>query len=183
MERKYGVVYQIPPEPPHPEATRWIAAGAVTFGLEYRDVNPEGLAAAYAHDPNQLAQLQALSPEAGYTACGVSIHVKGSGDGHEYLRFDVFDDDPHYHYVRPMADHNHWVPFDAIAGGDMLPFAIRCLRERLGEMLIEAGGEAIAEKLDPALQRPGIDAIERLASAVREQQRAAHSNRGGRGRP
>jgi hypothetical protein len=172
MEPRYGVVYQIPPEPPDPQGTRWFPAGAVTFGLEYREIDPEGLAAAYAHDPDQLAELEALSPEGGYEACGVSIHVKGSEDDHEYLRFDVFDDDPHYHYVRPGGGHNHWVPFDPIAGGDLLPHAITCLRERLAAMLTEAGGEKIAAQLDPATQAPKIDELERLAYEVRERQRA-----------
>ena len=171
-ERKYGVVYDILPEPPDPEATRWLPAGAVVFGLEYREVDPESLAAAYGDDPEELARVEALSPEGGYEACGVSIHVKSAHDGHEYLRFDAFDDDPHYHYVRPTGRHNHWVPFDAVAGGDMLRFAFTCLRERLGPMLIEAGGEDVAAKLDPNEQAPRIDELERLAFAVRDRQRA-----------
>jgi len=179
MERKYGTVYNMQPEPWNEDETRWFEAGAVTFGLEYRDVNPEALLALYGDNPDDLAELEAHQPEGGYEACGVSIHVRSSEDGHEYLRFDAFDDDPHYHYVQPTGDHNHWIPFDAVAGGDMLAWAIGCLRERLGPMLEEAGGKKVAAQLDPATQGPKIDELERLAYEVREQQRKVTAAREG----
>lgn len=160
---KIGIVYRVQPEPPDPENCRWLDAGAVKLGLEYRELDPERLAAAYAGREEDLAEIEANSPEGGFYGSGVSIHVVGAADGHEYLRFDAFDGDPHYHYVRPSGDYNHWIPFDSIAGGDMLSFAIRSLRERLGPMLREAGGEKIAALLDPAEQAPLIDEIERMA--------------------
>ena len=46
-----------------------------------------------------------------------------------------------------------------------------CLRERLAEMLKEAGGEKVAAQLDSSTQGPKIDEIERLAHEVREKQR------------
>ena len=70
-----------------------------TFGVEYRDVDPESLRATYAGNAEQLAELEARSPEGGFFDAGVSIHVCGADDGYEYLRFDCFDDEPHYHYV------------------------------------------------------------------------------------
>lgn len=162
-EPKIGIVYQMQPEPPEAANTTWLEAGAVRLGLEHRVVDPERLAEAYAGSAADLAELEAHSPDGGFHASGVSIHVVGSHDGHEYLRFDAFDDDPHYHYVRPSGDHNHWVPFDPVAGGDVLAFAIRSLRERLAAMLREAGGEKVAEQLDPGEQGPAIDELERLA--------------------
>jgi hypothetical protein len=172
---KIGIVYQVQPEPPDPQECRWFEAGAVRFGVEARVVDPERLAEAFAGSAADLAEIEAHSPEGGFSDSGVSLHVVGSGDGHEYLRFDAFDDDPHYHYVRPTGDHNHWVPFDPIAGGDMLVFAFQCLRQRLGSMLTQAGGEAIAGRLDSGQLDPIIDEIERLAFQVRDQQRAAAS--------
>lgn len=165
-----GIVYQVQPQPPEPENTRWFPAGAVTFGVEYRDVDPEALAASYADDPEGLAEIVAKSPEGGFSDTGVSIHVNGSDDGHEYLRFDMFDDDPHYHYVRPTGDHNNVVPFDQVAHGDVLPFVFSSLRDRLDPMLRHAQGEGVADALDPAVQGPVIDEIEALARLVR----AAH---------
>jgi hypothetical protein len=164
---KVGIVYQMQPEPPDPDSCRWIEAGAVRLGLEYRVVDPARLAKAYAGSAEDLAELEAHSPEGGFHGAGVSIHVVGAADGHEYLRFDAFEDDPHYHYVRPSGDHNHWVPFDPIAGGDMLDFALRSLRERLGSMLCEAGGEKIAAQLEAEKQAAAIDEIERLAREAR----------------
>ncbi len=168
-EPKIGIVYQMQPEPPDPEHCRWLEAGAVRLGIEYRVVDPERLAEAYGGSEADLAELEAHSPEGGFFGSGVSIHVVGADDGHEYLRFDAFDDDPHYHYIRPTGDHNHWVPFDSVAGGDVLAFAIRSLRDRLGPMLRQAGGEKVAERLDPDEQGPVIDELERLAHEAKKQ--------------
>ena len=166
MNPKLGIVYEMQPEPPHP-ACRWFDAGAVRLGVEYRNVDPEALRALYAGSEKDLAELERHSPEGGFHDAGVSIHVVGADDGHEYLRFDAFDDDPHYHYIRPSGDHNHWVPFDAVAGGDVLAFALRCLRERLAPMLAQAGGAAVAEKLEPPRVRRAIDEVERVALETR----------------
>lgn len=172
-EPRVGVVYSMQPEPPDDANTRWFEAGAIRLGLEYRVVDPERLAEAYAGSAEDMAELAANSPDGGFSDCGVSIHVVGTEDRHEYLRFDAFEDDPHYHYVRPTRDYNHWVPFDAVAGGDILDFTFRCLRERLPAMLSHAGGASIAERLDRERLAPALEEIERIAYATREQQRAA----------
>lgn len=168
---KYGVVYKVQPEPPDPAACTPFEAGAVTFVLEYRSVDPERLAKAYADRPEDLAEILKFSPEGGFTDTGVSIHVLGTQDRHEYLRFDVFADDPHYHYVHPSGDRNHWVPFDPVAGGEMLGFALTCLRERLGSMLQFAGGEAVAAALDPRRIGPAVDALEQRARVLQAEAR------------
>ncbi len=168
---KYGVVYKVQPEPPDPEACTPFEAGAVTFVLEYRSVDPERLAKAYADRPEDLAEILAFSPEGGFTDTGVSIHVFGTRDRHEYLRFDLFEDDPHYHYVHPSGDRNHWVPFDPVAGGDMFGFAMSCLRERLGPMLRFAGGDDVAAALDPRRIAPAVDALEQKARVLRAEAR------------
>ncbi len=165
MNEKLGIVYEIPPEPPHPEC-RWFAAGAVKLGVEYRNVEPEALRRLYAGNVEQLAEFERHSSAGGFTDAGVSIHGVGAADGHESLRFDAFDDDPHYHYIRPSGDHNHWVPFDSVADGDVLAFALRSLRERLAPMLVEAGGAAVAAKLEPALLHRAIDELERVAQGA-----------------
>ncbi len=168
---KIGIVYRVQPEPPDPDECRWFDAGAVRLGLEYRVLDPERLAEAFSKSEADLAEIEANSPEGGFFDSGVSIHVVGATDGHEYLRFDAFDADPHYHYVRPTGDHNHWIPFDPIAGGDMLAFAIRCLRERLGSMLTQAGGQSVAARLNDVELGPVIDEIERLAFKIRDERR------------
>lgn len=161
-----GVIYQVQPQPPEPAYTRWLPAGAVTFGVEHRDVDPAGLATTYGADTAAMDEIEQHSPEGGFHDSGVSLHVNGTDDGHEYLRFDLFEGEPHYHYVRPSGDHNHVVPVDPVAQGDLLAFALRCLRERLAPMLAEAGGDQVAARLDPAVQGPVLDEVERLARSL-----------------
>jgi hypothetical protein len=96
--------------------------------------------------------------------------------GHEYLRFDVFDGEPHYHYVHntpPGADPvNNVIDFDVAAHGDMLPWAINCLRERLPVMLAEAGGDHLSDKIDPEVLEPVIAEVATMAHEARERYRA-----------
>jgi len=158
---RFGVVYDVQPEPLDPSSTTWVEAGAVRFGIESRNVTPESLREAYRDDPEGLAEIEANSPEGGFSDEGVSIHVLGTEDGHEYLRFDAFAGDPHYHYIHRSGERNHWVPFDDIAGGDLVAFALDCLRERLPAMLEAAGGESVARQLDAGVQTPAIDEVAR----------------------
>jgi hypothetical protein len=166
-----GTVYQVQPQPPDPANTRWFPAGAVTFGVEYRDVDPDGLEATYGDDPQAWAEIVENSPDGGFADTGVSLHVTGTEDGHEYLRFDLFDEDPHYHYVWPEGDHNQVVPFDTVALGDVFVFAFACLRERLDTMLRHAHGDEVADSLVGEVQAPIIELVEAVALGAREAQR------------
>jgi hypothetical protein len=166
-----GKVYGIPPQPPVEEQTRRVPAGAVTLGVEYRALDPESLRATYADNPAYLAELEARSPEGGFTDEGVSIHVWGRDDGHEYLRFDVFADEPHYHYVHNTGATgdvvNNIIDFDTVASGDMLLWVLDCLRTRLPDMLRAAGGEGVAAAVERDVVDRAIDDVARLAEAVR----------------
>jgi hypothetical protein len=179
---RIGVVYHMRPQPPSEADTRWFPAGVLTLGVEYRDVTPEDLVELYRDDPGQLAELAEKSPEGGFSDNGVSIHVRGTDDGHEYLRFDVFDDEPHYHYIHNTAPGepivNNVVTFDTFAFGEMLPVAIGWLRERLGEMLPRAGGGHLVDRLDPATLGPVIDQIEQIARAAQADLRRTASETG-----
>jgi hypothetical protein len=171
-----GVVYTMPPQPPEEAMTQYLAAGAVSIGVEYRDLTPESLVETYKDNPKYLAELLEKSPPGGFADQGISLHVVGE-DGHEYVRFDVFDDDPHYHYVHntaPDADPlNNVIMFDAVAHGDMLPWAIGCLRDRLPDMLRQAGGGDIADRIDPAVLGPVVDEVAVIAHEARERFRAS----------
>lgn len=173
--RPIGKVYSIPPQPPDDAHTRWIEAGAVTIGVEYRDVTPEALERLYGSDPDQLAELRALSPDGGFDDEGVSLHVRGTVDGHEYLRFDVFDGEPHYHYVHKPGPNgeivNQVVDFDAAANGEMLAWALACIRERLGQMLPHAGGADLVAELDDAALDAALAEVAPLAEAAQAAQR------------
>jgi len=178
-----GKVYNIPPQPPVAENTRLLPAGAVTFGVEYREVDPESLTATYEGNPAHLAEFEELSPEGGFADEGVSVHVSGTADEHEYLRFDLFDDEPHYHYIHPPSESaavvNNVVDFDAVALGDMLPWAMERLRTRLPEMLAAAGGSHLVEQLDPALVGRVVDEVEAMAERARAAHRATAGARSG----
>jgi hypothetical protein len=165
-----GKVYAMAPQPPVAEHTRYIPAGNVTLGIEYRELDPDGLIETYKQDAAQLAELLERSPEGGFTDEGLSFHVCATKGGHEYLRFDVFDGEPHYHYNHPGAEVvNNVIDFDVAAHGAMLPWALRCLRTRLPEMLSEAGGAALVGGLDhDAIGR----AVDELAAIAEEVQRA-----------
>src|SRR3954463_6177314 len=146
-----GKVYNISPQPPVPANNHLLPAGAITFGVEYRDVDPESLRATSAHDASQLEELEARSPEGGFFDAGVSIHVCATDDGHEYLRFDVFNDEPHYHYIHAGDEVvNNVIDFDEQAHGEMLPWVIERLRTRLPEMLPHARGDALVPQIDHA---------------------------------
>lgn len=170
-----GKVYGIPPQPPVDENTTYLAAGAITIGVEYRDVNPDNLLETY-KDTAYLDELLEKSPDGGFADEGVSIHVCGTDDGHEYLRFDVFDDDPHYHYIHAGDEIvNNVIDFDVLAHGEMLPWVIERLRTRLPEMLPHAKGGELAEKVDPAVLAPVIDQVEAIATQAQINVRAARA--------
>jgi hypothetical protein len=165
-----GKVYGIPPQPPVAEHTRVLPAGAVVFGVEYRVVDPDTLRELYSSNAEHLDEFENRSPYGGFYDRGVSIHVSG-GDGWEYVRFDVFDDEPHYHYIHRTTDGsvvNQVVDFDVTAHGDMLDWTVARLRTRLAEMLRAAGGAKVASELNESITTPAIDEVDRLARTARE---------------
>ena len=157
----------IPPQPPVEEKTQRVPAGAVTFGVEYRDLDPDMLRATYAGDEAQLAELEEKSPEGGFFDEGVSIHVFDSDDMHEYVRFDVFAGEPHYHYNHKVAPGgevvNNVIDFDVVANGEMLPWVLAALRTRLPALLENAGGGHLVARLDQATIDAAVDQVTALA--------------------
>ncbi|HEY2429726.1 MAG TPA: hypothetical protein VGI06_12400 [Acidimicrobiales bacterium] len=176
-----GNVYAIRPQPPVQEDTRWFDAGNLRLGIEYREIDHDSLVRTYEQDEAQLAELNANWPETDVQDEGLSLHVVGAADGHEYLRFDVFDTSPHYHYNHPGEPIvNNVIDFDRSAHGDMLAWALERLRTRLGEMLTEAGGDDLVAGLDPAAVSGALDQVQALADAQRRaRRRAAPTSTGG----
>jgi hypothetical protein len=173
-----GKVYGIPPQPPFDENTTYLPAGALTIGVEYRNVDPENLVDTYKDNPEYLAELLEKSPAGGFTDEGVSIHVCATDGGHEYLRFDVFDDDPHYHYIHAGDEVvNNVIDFDVLAHGEMLTWVIERLRTRLPEMLPHARGDHLVPLIDHSLLDPVIDEVEAIASKAQADMRAMRAAR------
>ena len=173
--RPIGKVYNIPPQPPDAAHTRWIPAGVITIGVEYRDVTPEALEATYADNAEQLAEMLAKSPDGGFADEGVSLHVNGTADGHEYLRFDVFDGEPHYHYVHRVPEGaepvNQVCDYDVNAHGDMLTWALECIRTRLPQMLPHAGGGELVPQIGAAELEAALAEVGGLATAAQSAHR------------
>jgi hypothetical protein len=138
--------YDLMPIPPIEAHTQWFDAGAVRFGVEYRLLTDAIAAAAEV----EAATGSDRADPATFDDRGVSIHVEGRDEkgAHEYLRFDCFEEDPHYHYVSWSARSNEMLHIDAIAEGDPLAWALERLRTRLPEMLARAGAAHIAKQVD-----------------------------------
>jgi hypothetical protein len=168
-----GQVYTVQPQPPIEQHTMWFAGSALRIGVEYRFIDADALIATYADDAGAIAEIAASKAGPDFTDAGVSIHVCGEQDGHEYLRFDMFEAEPHYHYVWPEGDHNHVVPFDAAACGDVLEFTLSCLRHRLPAMLRKAHGTTVADQLDPVALVPLVEQVEELVRRSTATRRSA----------
>ncbi|MEZ5348999.1 MAG: hypothetical protein R2714_07345 [Microthrixaceae bacterium] len=141
-----GHTYKVQPVPPDPDHTVYFDAGVLRIGVEYRVVTPEALAATY--EGEALAEVEDNSPEGGFSDQGLSIHIDSVLDDHEYLRFDAFDDDPHYHYVDRAEGTNTVVGFDTAAHGPVVPWVLHQVRHRLDPMLRRAGAAHVADSLE-----------------------------------
>jgi hypothetical protein len=83
-----------------------VTAGPITFVVEHRAVVQDGV-------------------EAG----GPTVRVLGGDDDHEYLRFDMFNVNPHYHY-EPPATEERILMIDTVAEGDAVSWGLARLRYR-----------------------------------------------------
>jgi hypothetical protein len=139
--------YSLMPIPPVEANTEYFDAGVVRIGVEYRLLN-DAIAAA-----NTLAQARGEDPgpEQVPEDRGVSIHVFAvrGGVASEHLRFDCFEEDPHYHYVSHAQRSNEMLHLDPVADGDCVAWALERLRTRLPQMLARAGAADVAAQLDP----------------------------------
>ena len=79
---------------------------------------------------------------------GVGVQVLSDMDGREVelLRFDCFDQNPHYHYG--PEKNNERIHMDQTTAGNPVGWTFKQLRTNLPEMLRRAGYEDVAGKLD-----------------------------------
>ena len=170
-----GTVYTVAPIPPDAERTTYVEAGALRFGIEFRLLDDAELAANY--EGEDMDEIQANTKGEPIQDNGVSIHLMGSRDNREYLRFDMFEQDPHYHYIEPSGEKQTIVQYDRVAMGDMLPWTLNQLRTRLPEMLAFAGGAGLIAELDPQLIDVSLREVQKLAL---EAQASLNAQRRGR---
>jgi len=129
-----------------------IEAGAVCFALQYRALMPDQ---------------------------GVSIQVVGDLEGKEkeLLRFDCFDQNPHYHY--DPEHRNERYNLDKTTAGNALGWTLKQLRTQLPAMLKRAGYEDIANRLDCNLVASKLDQVEEAGRYMAlKQRRTVTHNRG-----
>ena len=139
--------YDIMPIPPIEAQSEKFDAGPVTIWVEYRLLD-DAIAAAHQVNEGFDGKIDQIAD------CGVSLHVFGEptpGDERiEFLRFDCFDEDPHYHYVSYANQTNEMVHLEPAATGDPLDWAMDRIRTRLPQMLARASAPDLANRVDMA---------------------------------
>jgi hypothetical protein len=148
-----AITYRTLPVPAFDRHTVRIEAGAVTIGVEYRILDEATILEFYG--PDARAKFDHVVP-AGMDAAavqedGLALHVFATDDGHEHLRFDCFDDAPHYHYLTPSEPRNVVEEYDSAANGPIIDWALRAIRDRLPAMLERAGAPDLAARVEPAV--------------------------------
>jgi len=155
--------YDRMPIPPIDAHTEYFEAGIVRIGVEYRVLTDDVVAAIRptleAAGGSDVGQLENLDD------CGVSLHVFAGPAGKqlEYLRFDCFQEDPHYHYVGWSLKSNEVLHIDPVADGDPLAWALDRIATRLPQMLDRAGAPDIARQVDPRLIEQALPRIKEKA--------------------
>jgi len=126
-----------------------IAAGTITFALHYRNL-----------DGGAPHSQGAGGPGGGYADQGVCIQVVGQMGGQEteLLRFDCFDNHPHYHYGPEHK--NIRIMLDPTLTGNPIGWTIKQLRSKLPVMLKRAGYEDLADQMDGDLVYQKVAEVE-----------------------
>jgi hypothetical protein len=136
-----------------------VDGGAVQLFVESRRLTNEIIAAAV-HD--------GVEPEMAFDDFGATLHVCGTADGLEHLRFDCFEKEPHYHYIEQAKAANTVVRIDELAVGDPVEFSLACVEHHLPDMLRHCG---VANLADEVGGRP--DQVSAAIAEVRELMRKA----------
>jgi hypothetical protein len=162
--------YDKMPIPPIEAHTEYFTAGIIRIGVEFRVLNDLAVAAIRATLEGaqgvETGRLENLDDS------GVSLHVFGGlgAQAREYLRFDCFIEEPHYHYVGWARKTNEVLQIDPVADGDPLAWALERIRTRLPQMLVRAGAGDIAAQVDPLLVEAVLPRV--LEAAYRLRYRA-----------
>jgi hypothetical protein len=151
-----GNRYEVMPIPMVPEHCIPVHAGPVNLVVESRQLTDQILAETYANGEIPEAEVH-------FDDFGASLHVCGAADGLEHLRFDCFELEPHYHYIEQVAQANVIVRIDEIAVGDPIDFSLRCVEERLPQMLRNSGADDLAAEVETHM-----DDVHAAVAKVRE---------------
>ena len=157
--------YSVMPLPAVAEHEERFEAGPIQIGVEYRLLNDAIVAAA----EFEAASGDTRGETTGLDDRGVALHIYANQDGEEreFLRFDCFQEDPHYHYVSWRDKANDMIHLDPVADGDALTWALDRIRTRLPQMLIRAGASDVAAVLDPGALEAALPRVTRAAFKAR----------------
>ena len=123
-----------------------IEAGPVSFGMSYRKeiMNDQGLC--------------------------LQLYSEIDGKDTEILRFDCFDQTPHYHYG--PENHNIRLNMDKTTAGNPLGWTLDNLRHRMSEMVQRAGYDELAAKLEAnPISKAKMDTVEATARELSHNER------------
>jgi hypothetical protein len=113
-----------------------VDAGAVQLVVESRRLTNEIIRETYDASADQGIAFDDF---------GATLHVCGTADGLEHLRFDCFENEPHYHYIHQADGANTVVRIDELAVGDPMEFTLDCVARRLPDMLRHCGVAKLAD--------------------------------------
>jgi hypothetical protein len=157
-----GNYYDILPIPAIAEHCIGVDAGPLRLVVESRELTNEILNTQL--PPGSVHIEEGVS----FDDFGASLHVCDAA-GLEYLRFDCFENEPHYHYINNAAGGNLICRIDEVAEGDPIEWTLGRLRDRLPEMLDSCGNGDLAEAA--RADRPAILAAVDQVGALLEQAR------------
>ena len=159
---RYVYKPNVMPGPPVEEATELIEAGAITIGVEYRLTGGDIGKAAFGEE--YYSKVKAKGGFGGADG-GVTLHVYENAGGKliEHLRFDCFDEAPHYHYMNQTKPTQELRVIHPSLEGDPLDWSLDRLRTRLPQMLAYVDAGKVAAKLDKAVLE---EAMPRIAEAA-----------------
>jgi hypothetical protein len=112
----------------------------------------------------------AVAADVPFDDFGATLHVCGTADGLEHLRFDCFENEPHYHYIDQGAVTNTVVRIDELAVGDPVEFSLACVEHHLPDMLRHCGVGDLADEVAGRPERVGAAVAEVRALMVKARQ-------------
>ena len=146
-----GNRYEQMPIPMVAEHCVTVDAGAVQLVVESRQLTNAILDATYNG---------AVETAIGFDDFGATLHVCGTADGLEHVRFDCFENEPHYHYIDQSAGANVVVRIDELAVGDPIDFSLACVEGHLPDMLRNCGVPDLAADVEGQLDQVKAAVVE-----------------------
>ena len=139
-----GNYYSMMPIPAIQEHCIALHAGPITLVVESRQLTDELARENIAPEISEAVDARA---ELGLDDYGATLHVNGTVDGLEHLRFDCFENEPHYHYIEQATGANTVVRIDELAVGDPIDFSLACVEHHLPDMLRHCGVDELADNV------------------------------------